>query len=157
MTGVRRAVAYTDGACSGNPGAGGWAYTLFYETDGKLCMAEQTGEKAETTNNEMELSAAYMALVKAYRMGIKKVTIYSDSAYIVNAIKKDWISNWVRNGWKTKEGSEVKNKPIWNKFYRLVTSEGLEVTAIKVKGHEGDFFNEYVDKLAVAARQRISE
>lgn len=157
MIGIKEGIAYTDGACSGNPGPGGWAYVFFYEEDGSLKHIEQTGEKTETTNNEMELSAAYMALVKAYRLGIRKVTIYSDSAYIVNAIKKNWITNWVNNGWKTKEGNEVKNKPIWNKFYRLVMGEGMEVNAIKIKGHEGNFFNEYVDGLAVRARQNVAE
>ena len=155
MIGLRKAVAYTDGACSGNPGPGGWAYVLFFEEDGKLKQVEQTGQKEETTNNEMELSASYMALVKAYRLGIRKVTIYSDSAYIVNAIRKNWLANWINNGWKTKDGNDVKNKHIWNKLYKLVMTEGIEVNAVKIKGHEGDLFNEYVDKKAVEARQTI--
>lgn len=153
---MKEAIAYTDGACSGNPGVGGWAYVMIYKDEGesnKLRVIEDSRGKAETTNNEMELTAVYMALVKAYKMGIQKVTVYCDSAYVVNAIKKDWIETWLRNGWKTKQDSEVKNRNIWEKIARLRFEKGMLIHMEKVKGHNGNMLNEYVDDLAVAARE----
>ena len=152
---ANKMVFYTDGACSGNPGAGGWAYVELVPCDRGLKTNVVTGNKAETTNNEMELTAAYMALVKAYKSKAKQVTIYSDSAYIVNAITKGWLMNWNSNGWETKEGKEVKNKHIWEKMYKLIYEKNMYVRLIKVKGHGDDPLNELADRCAVEAKNKI--
>lgn len=150
-------IVYTDGACSGNPGAGGWAFVELLKCDSGLKTNIQTGGKPSTTNNEMELTAVYMALVKALKDKVKKVTVYSDSAYVVNAITKGWLQNWNNNGWLTKEGKPVKNKNIWTKMYKLLYQKGMNITFKKVKGHEGEPLNELADKSAVEAKQRYME
>lgn len=131
---------YTDGACSGNPGAGGWAAILIYGDIEK----EASGGKKETTNNEMELMAA--------REGLKmlkypcKVKLYSDSAYLVNGFIKGWIDNWMKNGWKNSSKEEVKNKELWQELHEL--SIVHEVEFVKVKGHSDNEYNNKCDKLA---------
>lgn len=150
-------VFYTDGACSGNPGAGGWAYVEVVPCSSGLKTSIETGGKKETTNNEMELTAAYKALVKALKEKAIKVTIYSDSAYVVNAIIRGWLRNWYNNGWKTKEGKPIKNKHIWEKMHKLIYEKKLQVNIVKVKGHKGDPLNELADKSAVEAKQRAME
>ena len=105
----------------------------------------------------MELTAVYMALVKSLKQKAKKVTIYCDSAYVVNAITKGWLLNWVKNDWKTKDGKPVKNKHIWEKMYKLIYEKGLEVVMIKVKGHDDNPMNELADKIAVEARMKLEE
>ena len=85
------------------------------------------------------------------------MTIYSDSAYVVNAITKGWLQNWKNNGWKTKEGKQIKNKLIWQKMYKLIYLKGIEVVCIKVKGHDVDILNELADKKAVEAKQEYME
>lgn len=151
------AVFYTDGACSGNPGPGGWAYVEVINCDSGIKTNVVTGGKKATTNNEMELTAVYRALVKAYKDKAEQVTIFSDSAYVVNAINKAWLFSWIRNGWKTKEGNEIKNKHIWEKMYKLVYECGLFISLNKVKGHKGDPLNELADRSAVQAKQRYTE
>lgn len=151
----KRNVFYTDGACSGNPGVGGWAYVELvpcsrgYETN--IC----SGSKPETTNNEMELTAVYKALVKSLKENVKQVTIYCDSAYVVSAITKGWLQNWYNNGWRTKEDRPVKNDVIWKKMYKLIYEKGISVRMIKVKGHNDDPLNELADKAAVEAKKKI--
>ena len=152
-----KTIFYADGACSGNPGAGGWAYVEVVECSKGYETNIVSGNKRETTNNEMELTAVYMALVKALKQKAKQVTIYSDSAYVVNAITKGWLKNWNNNGWKTKEDKPVKNKHIWEKMYKLIYQKGMEVTVLKVKGHDGELFNELADKHAVMAKQKLME
>lgn len=154
---MKQLTFYTDGACSGNPGCGGWAYVEVIHCDSGIRTNVVTGNKKQTTNNEMELTAVYMALVKALKSRTKKVTIYCDSAYVVNAIIKGWLLNWNNNGWKTKEGSAIKNKHIWKKMYKLVYEKGLIIEVVKVKGHKGDPLNELADRKAVEAKQRIME
>lgn len=154
---MKQITFYTDGACSGNPGSGGWACVEVVPCDSGIKTNIVTGGKGETTNNEMELTATYMALVKAYKKKVKQVTIYSDSAYVVNAVTKGWLQNWQGNGWETKEGKPIKNKRIWQKMYKLLYEKGLNVTMIKVRGHKGDPLNELADKSAVEAKQRIME
>ena len=151
----RKTIFYTDGACSGNPGIGGWAYAEVVHCDKGLETHVVSGNNPKTTNNEMELTAVYMALVKAYKSKQNKVTIYSDSAYVVNAITKGWLLNWSKNGWKTKEDKPIKNKAIWEKMYKLIYVKKLDVTFIKVKGHEGDPLNELVDTYAVEAKKKL--
>lgn len=147
-----RAIYYTDGACSGNPGPGGWAYVRLRESVSGYKTEVESGGKESTTNNEMELTAVYKALVKAYKEGIKQVTIYCDSTYVVNAITKCWLLNWKENEWKTKEGNEIKNKKIWEKMYKLVYECGMYLSLNKVKGHSGDPLNELADRAAVKAK-----
>lgn len=149
---------YTDGSCSNNGSknsVGGWAFLKVLFSDRGLETKVMKGGKYNTTNNEMELTAFYKALLDAYRSNIKQVTIYSDSAYIVNAIDRSWVYNWNRNGWLTIEGKPVKNKTIWHKVYKLLYEEGMHVKMVKVKGHSEDVLNEYVDRMANIAKSEV--
>lgn len=131
---------YTDGACSGNPGPGGWGAILLHKEHKK----EISGYNKNTTNNEMEL----MAVLEGLKM-LKKpcnVEIYSDSAYVVNAFDKGWIYNWVKNNWRTSSKDLVKNKEIWQEIYELVNTN--KVKFIKVKGHSDNELNNRCDELA---------
>ena len=131
---------YTDGACSGNPGPGGWGSILMYKGNKK----EISGSKKETTNNVMELTAVIEAL-KLLKYPCK-VNVYSDSAYVVNAFLQHWITNWQKNNWKTADKSDVKNKELWQELLQLTQTH--EVKFIKVKGHADNEFNNRCDELA---------
>ena len=132
---MKRVTLYTDGACSGNPGRGGWGAILIYGSYGKdLCGGEQV-----TTNNKMELTAVIKGL-KALNEPCE-VDVYSDSAYVVNAFLQDWISGWIRRGWKN-----VKNIELWNELIAL--TEKHKVHFNKVKGHADDELNNRCDELA---------
>ena len=158
---------YTDGACSKNPGPGGYAFIILSHTENVLLKLSGGGR--HTTNNHMELKAIVRALEHLdepmerlnYRLPYDKsemsVTIRSDSAYCVNAIKQGWIYVWNNNGWKTKEGHEVKNKELWQRLLELISQKHLKVTFEKVKGHSGDKYNEMVDKAAKNVIQRLKE
>lgn len=160
-------IIYTDGACSKNPGVGGYAFIILSH-DGVVLLRLSGGEK-HTTNNRMELKAIVRALeylnepreALNYRLPYNKnemsVTIRSDSAYCVNAVKQGWIHVWSNNEWKTKEGHEVKNKELWQKLLELISQEHLKVTFEKVKGHSGDKYNEMVDKAAKNVIQHLKE
>lgn len=148
---------FTDGACSENPGPGGWG--AVFNTDNK-CMTI-SGYELETTNNRMELKAVIEALKKV--LSISKNTeyeLYSDSAYVVNAINNGWISKWQLNGWKTTKLDDVKNKDLWEEFRfnrNKAHSLGIYIKFIKIKGHSGNSFNEMVDKLAKAEVLKAKE
>ena len=133
---------YTDGACSGNPGPGGWAAVILFSED----RQEISGYEAETTNNRMELKAVVEGLRLAIKLGCRKVEINSDSAYVVNAFNKGWLKKWCRNNWKTVTGNDVKNKDLWSILLKLFDLS--DVQFVKVKGHAGESNNERVDKLA---------
>ncbi len=133
-------VIYTDGACSGNPGPGGWAAVL--QSRGRI--KEISGFAAHTTNQRMELTAAVEGL-KALRAACA-VTLYSDSAYLVNAFGQDWFGKWERNGWLNARKQPVENQELWRELLRL--SRIHRVTWVKVKGHSGDTWNERCDVLA---------
>ena len=148
-------VFYTDGACSGNPGKGGWACVEVLRCPNGITTQIMSGAKDNATNNEMELYAVCKALVKAYKDGCTAVTIYCDSAYVVNAIQKNWLMNWGRNGWQTKEGKPVKNDELWKKVYKLIYEKRIIVNMVQVKGHNGDILNELADKEAVKARESL--
>jgi ribonuclease HI len=136
---------HTDGSCSGNPGPGGWACLLRSGRHEK----ELSGWELDTTNNRMELMAAIMGLVAIKRPS--PVVVVSDSAYMVNAMTKGWLTKWQRTGWKT-AGKPIKNQDLWQELARLA---GLhQVSFRKTKGHAGDPDNERVDRLAVAATQQ---
>ena len=131
---------YTDGACSGNPGPGGWGSILMMGENRK----EISGGSANTTNNIMELTAVIEALKMLKRTC--KVNIYSDSAYVVNAFVQKWIYGWMKKGWKTAGNEPVKNKELWQELYELTKIH--DVTFNKVKGHADNEFNNRCDELA---------
>lgn len=131
---------YTDGACSGNPGPGGWGAMLMYKGNKK----EISGGKENTTNNVMELTAVIEGL-KLLKFPCK-VKVYSDSAYVVNAFIQKWIYGWIKNGWKNSSKEPVKNKELWQDLYELTKTH--EVEFIKVKGHADNEYNNRCDELA---------
>lgn len=137
---MQKVIIYTDGACSGNPGPGGWAAILIYGDNKK----EISGGSINTTNNIMELTAILEGL-KSLKVECE-VEIYSDSAYSVNAFNQGWIYNWLKKGWKTASGEQVKNKEIWQELYELTKKH--KVTFNKVKGHSDDELNNRCDELA---------
>ena len=137
---MEKVIIYTDGACSGNPGPGGWGTVLMYKDSKK----EISGGARETTNNIMELTAVVEGL-KMLKYPCE-VELYSDSAYIVNAFNQGWIFNWKNKNWKTADGKEVKNKEIWQELYELTKTH--KVTFNKVKGHSDNEYNNRCDELA---------
>ena len=130
---------YTDGSCIENPGKGGWAAIIIDES-GKI---EIKGKKEKTTNNQMELTAPIMALKKIPRGS--KVQIFTDSKYVRSGIT-EWIHKWKKNGWKTADNKEVKNKDLWTELDNL--SSSFDVDWIWVKAHSADKLNNEVDLLA---------
>lgn len=139
---------YTDGACSGNPGPGGWGAILMLGKNRK----EISGGSENTTNNIMELTAVIEALKILKRPC--KVNVYSDSAYVVNAFLQKWIYGWMKKGWKTAGGDPVKNKELWQGLYGLTKIH--EVTFNKVKGHADNEFNNRCDEMAVAESKKFA-
>ena len=131
---------YTDGACSGNPGPGGWGSILKFGNAYK----ELSGADILTTNNKMELTAVIMAL-RALKEPCD-VDIYSDSNYVVEAFNQGWIDSWVTNGWKTASRKEVKNVDLWQKLLAYIAVH--KVNFIKVKGHSDNELNNRCDELA---------
>lgn len=140
---------YTDGACSGNPGPGGYAAIIMLEDNKK----EIYGAEKNTTNNRMELMAAIQGL-KALKRPCE-VTLYSDSAYLVNAYNNNWIYGWKKNGWKNASKEPVKNIDLWQEIEDL--RQIHTVTFVKVKGHADNEFNNRCDELAVAAIQKLQK
>ena len=131
---------YTDGACSGNPGKGGWGALLMYGGSRK----EISGYDPATTNNRMELMAAIRGL-EALREPCR-VDLYSDSAYLVNAMNEGWLKRWVKNGWKTASKKPVENIDLWQEILKLTTLH--RVSFHKVKGHSDNPHNNRCDELA---------
>jgi ribonuclease HI len=139
LPGMTEVVIYTDGACSGNPGPGGWGAVLHSKTNDK----EMHGGDPATTNNRMELMAAIQALEALKRPA--EVTLYTDSKYLLDGITK-WIKSWQRNGWKTSAKQPVKNADLWQRLTKAM--EGHSIDWKWVKGHAGDPGNERADELA---------
>lgn len=133
---------YTDGSCSGNPGPGGWGCVLIYRKHSK----ELSGGCAHTTNNRMEITGVIEGLKQLKEPCV--VHIYTDSAYVYNAIDKHWINNWVRNGWKTSSNKAVENIDLWKSLIELLKIH--KVTFHKVKGHADNELNNRCDQLATA-------
>ena len=133
-------IVYTDGACSGNPGPGGWAWAV----PGGAFAA---GHAAHTTNQRMELVAAYEAVV-AHPGSVEVVT---DSTYVMNCFVKRWYVNWLKSGWKNSQKKPVANRDLWEPFVELYLARPGEITFRWVKGHSGDPGNDLVDRLAVEA------
>ncbi|MDO4282863.1 MAG: ribonuclease HI [Clostridia bacterium] len=143
----KNVIIYTDGACSGNPGPGGYAAILIYNGIEK----EISGGEISTTNNRMEL----LAVLKSLEM-LKEscnVTIYSDSAYVVNAIEKGWLISWKNHNWIKSDKKEVKNIELWEEMLKFMKIHNI--TFVKVKGHSNNEYNNRCDKLAVTARENI--
>lgn len=138
---------YTDGACSGNPGPGGWGAILMMGDVRK----EISGGSENTTNNIMELSAVIEALKLLKRPC--KVNVFSDSAYVVNAFNQKWIYGWIKKNWRTAGGDYVKNKELWQELYSLTKVH--DVTFNKVKGHADNEFNNRCDEMAVAESKKF--
>lgn len=132
---------YTDGACSGNPGRGGWGWHIEGTTN-RFC-----GGKAHTTNNEMELMAIFYAIRYCVENVIGKVYIHSDSIYCIKGIM-EWMPNWKKKGWRTSGNGEVKNLILWKNIDSLLQSNPDKFVFIKVKGHSGIAGNELADTLA---------
>lgn len=137
---MEKVIIYTDGACSGNPGPGGWGTILMHHENKK----EISGGEKDTTNNVMELTAVIEGL-KALKFPCE-VDLYSDSAYVVNAFEKGWIYNWVKNNWKTAGKEPVKNQELWQELYGLTKTHKVKFN--KVKGHSDNEYNNRCDELA---------
>lgn len=145
---------FTDGACSENPGPGGWAAIINLQDGAKILK----GYEVNTTNNRMELMAVTKGLSEIMSDGIHgfnkskdKIEVHSDSAYVVNAINDKWTVKWKLNGWKTTKGKDVKNRDLWEELMMLLMafkSANIPIRFIKVKGHNGDVFNEKADEVA---------
>lgn len=139
---------FTDGACSGNPGPGGWGTIL--RSNG--IEKEMSGGEANTTNNRMELLAVINGLSALRRKC--DVTIYTDSQYVVNGITKGWAQSWKENGWRKKDKKPALNADLWDMLLNLLSEH--EYSFVWLKGHDGHPENERCDKMAVAESQKIS-
>ena len=140
---------YTDGACSGNPGPGGWGAILLSGSHKK----EISGGEPQTTNNRMEMRAVIEALDALNKSC--EVHLHSDSALIINAMTKGWIENWQTKGWKKADKKPVENKELWQAMLNAMKPH--TVKWIKVKGHSGIELNERVDQLAVAEAKKFGK
>lgn len=147
MENLKKVTIYTDGACSGNPGPGGYGAVLIYNGNEK----EISGGEKSTTNNKMEM----MGVIKALEMLKEKcdVEVYSDSAYVVNSINNKWVYSWKKNNWIKSDKSKAKNIDLWERLLELIDYHNVKF--IKVKGHADNEYNNRCDKLAVKAREAI--
>ena len=143
----KQVTLYTDGACSGNPGAGGWGAVLLFGEH----HLEISGGEAETTNNRMELLAVIEGLERLKYPC--RVDVYSDSAYVVNAFTENWVEGWVRLNWKKADKKPVLNADLWQKLLSLTKTH--EVVFHKVKGHADNELNNRCDELARGAIDKI--
>ena len=149
MEAVKEVNLYTDGACSGNPGPGGWGAILVYAGREK----ELSGGEENTTNNRMELTAVIRGLA-----ALKEpcsVEIVSDSSYVVNAVEKKWLRSWLKNGWRNSQKKPVPNRDLWEALLREFDRHRVHFTWIR--GHAGHPYNERCDRLAVEQSRRFTE
>ena len=146
---MKNITLYSDGACSGNPGAGGGACVLRYDEHKK----ELSGGEKLTTNNKMELTAVIEGL-KALKEPCV-VDVFSDSAYVINSFNNGWIDNWQKNGWKTADKKDVLNKELWQELLKL--SNVHKITWHKVKGHADNELNNRCDELARCEVEKLLE
>ena len=147
-------IVYTDGACSGNPGPGGYAWLLQY--DGQAYECVDIAE--DTTNNRMELSAVASVLnfiIDKFQKARPKAKIYCDSKYICDAINNGWLEYWANNNWKKKDKTAVKNQDLWVDIYHSL--QNINAEFLWVEGHNGNELNEYCDNLARKASLRNIE
>ena len=148
-------IVYTDGACSGNPGPGGWGWAV------PSGPSASGGERA-STNQRMEMQAVYEALQVLLgaddalgRKADGRVRVVSDSTYVVNCFKQRWWANWERNGWRNSQKQPVANQDIWKPLIALVKANMDRIEFVWVKGHSGNPMNDLVDRLAVAAAKAV--
>ena len=146
---MKRVQVFTDGACSGNPGPGGWGAVLRYNGVEK----ELSGGEAETTNNRMELCAVIFAL-EALKEPCE-VELYSDSQYVCNALKLGWAKKWQAQGWMRNKKDKAQNPDLWERLLRQYDRHQVEINW--VKGHAGHPENERCDRLAVAESKKYSQ
>ena len=139
-------VIYTDGACSGNPGPGGWAWAVAPSGD-----INESGAEARSTNQRMEIMAAYQAVIH-FEEDPRIIRIVADSTYVVKCFNDGWWRGWHKRGWKNSQRQPVANRDLWEPFIELVIKRG-RVEFEWVKGHSGNRMNDYVDALAVAHTQ----
>ena len=144
---MKEVTVFTDGACSGNPGPGGWGAILRFGEHEK----ELSGGEAETTNNRMELSAVIAALSALKEPCL--VTVVTDSKYVSDAVTLGWAEGWRKKGWKRAGGAPAQNPDLWDKLLNLLKVH--EVKFVWVKGHDGHPENERCDRLAVAESQKF--
>jgi len=143
----KKIIMYTDGACSGNPGPGGYAAILMYEGN----MKEVSGFEKDTTNNKMEMTAVIKGLES-----IKEpcdIEIYSDSSYVVDSVEKGWLFGWVKKNWIKSDKKPVKNIELWTEMLKYLKMHNIKF--IKVKGHSDNEYNNRCDKLAVEAYKNM--
>lgn len=144
---MKEVILYTDGACSGNPGPGGWGALLIWNGNEK----ELSGGEPNTTNNRMEMKA----IIEGLRALKEKchVKVHSDSALIINAFNQNWIKNWQNRGWRKSNKKPVENQDLWKEMLKVM--EAHNVDWIKVKGHSTNELNNRVDRIAVAASKKF--
>ncbi|MDD5457122.1 MAG: ribonuclease HI [Candidatus Margulisbacteria bacterium] len=147
---MKHVIIYTDGACSGNPGPGGWGAILRYKDGDKEFEKEINGAEPETTNNKMELTAVIKAL-EALKEKCK-IDLYTDSKYVAQGIE-EWLPNWEKNGWRNANKKPVKNQELWRRLKEL--KDQHKVTFHWVKGHADNPYNNRCDELAVLAIDEI--
>lgn len=140
-------IVYTDGACSGNPGPGGWAAILLYKGTEKVI----SGAEAETTNNRMELTAVISALECLKEPCL--VELYSDSKYVIDALDKGWAQSWQKKNWKKSDGKPALNPDLWSRLLALAAQHELRYHW--VRGHEDNEYNNRCDALAVEERSKF--
>lgn len=146
---MKKIELFCDGACSGNPGPGGWGAILRFNGSEK----ELSGSESETTNNRMELLGCISAL-QSLKEGCH-VTVHTDSQYLANAFQKGWLEKWQKNGWKTASKDPVKNRELWEVLIKL--SKIHQLDWVWIRGHAGHPENERCDSLAVSAREKIAK
>ncbi len=139
---------FTDGACSGNPGPGGWAWAV--APDG---IVFGSGGEARSTNQRMEVRAVLEALI---RFGSGPVVVTSDSTYVVNCFRDRWWQGWMNRGWRNSQKQPVANQDLWKPLVELYRPRAAEISFRWVKGHSGNPMNDLVDRLAVAAAQEVA-
>ena len=145
---MKKVILYTDGACSGNPGMGGWGAVLLYNGHEKRI----SGAEPATTNNRMEIYAVIMGLECLKEPC--EVTVYSDSAYTVNAFSNGWVFEWEKNSWRKSDNKPVLNLDLWQRLLELTRAN--KVQFVKVKGHADNEYNNICDKLATEAIKNLS-
>jgi ribonuclease HI len=139
-------VVYTDGACSGNPGPGGWAWAV-----APTGLPQASGGEARSTNQRMEIRA----VLEAVRALSGPLMVVSDSTYVVNCFRDRWYEGWIRRGWVNSKRQPVANRDLWEPLVELVLARG-DVSFRWVKGHSGDLMNDLVDAMAVAASAAVA-
>ena len=157
---MKEYIIYTDGACSGNPGIGGWAYIITEaakvgDVEKNIIHFEKTGFDLDTTNQRMELTAVIESLNKIKEIDnfANKYIVYSDSAYLINCANDKWYEKWLLNNWKNSKGAPVANRDLWERLLPFFLNKNIRF--IKTKGHADDELNNYVDKKAVEARKEL--